>query len=74
LVANQKPVDYDTIKKELNDLKSKPAGPTLTPEQQQKLNDYDRVVKQKEAALEKTRESMTRKEYEAFVEVNNNIR
>lgn len=63
----------EQVEKELNDLKSKPTVSPLTGEQQHKLDDYDRLKRQKEAALKKAQESMTSLEYEAYIEINNNI-
>lgn len=43
------------IEQEIKELKSKPAGAVLTPQQQQKLNDYDALLGQKNA-LEKQKQ------------------
>jgi len=42
---NEKAKTVDNLQKELDELKSKPTGTILTAEQEQKLNDYDKLRK-----------------------------
>jgi len=52
-------------------LETKPSGTTLTDEQQQKLNSYDEVARQRQVVLKEIKGMFTKVQYAAFIQQNN---